>query len=131
MHSPTKRHLEAAYHILRYLKGTPGKGMLLKKSKDRGIRSFADADWAGSIEDSKSTLGYCTKIWGNLVIWRSKKQEVVSCSSVEVKYRTIAQCICEVILVERFMEYLSIPITEPKVLYSYSKSTISIENNPV
>ena len=32
MHSPTKRHLKATYHILRYLKGTPRKGLLFKKS---------------------------------------------------------------------------------------------------
>ena len=32
MHSPTKRHLEAAYHILRYFKGTPGKGLLFQIS---------------------------------------------------------------------------------------------------
>ena len=32
MHSPYKKHLEAVYRILRYLKGTPGKGLLLQKT---------------------------------------------------------------------------------------------------
>lgn len=89
MHSPTERHLEVAYHILRYLNGTPGKGMLFKKSKDRGIRSFADVDWARSIENSKSISRYCTKLWENLVTWRNKKQ-VVSCNSAKAEYRAIA-----------------------------------------
>lgn len=63
MHLPTKRHLEASYHILRYLKGTPGKRLLFKKNQDREIIGYADSDWVGSIEDSRSTSGYCTKLW--------------------------------------------------------------------
>jgi len=78
MHFPKKRHLEAAYLILRYLKGTPGKGLLFKKSQDRGISGFVNADWVGSIEDNRSTSGFCTKLWGNLVTLRSKKQSVVA-----------------------------------------------------
>jgi len=74
MHSPSKRHLEAAYHVLKYLKGTSGKGLLFTKNQDKGIVGYADSDWASAVEDSKSTSGYCTKLWGNLVTWRSKKQ---------------------------------------------------------
>ena len=32
MHSPYKKHLEAVYRILRYLKGTLGKGLLFQKT---------------------------------------------------------------------------------------------------
>ena len=101
MHSPTRRHLEAVNQILRYLKGTPGKGLLFQKTSQREIEGFADADWAGSVEDSKSTTGYCTKLWGNLVTWRSKKQTVVARSSAEAEYRAIAQGVCELIWLER------------------------------
>ena len=97
MHLSTKRHLEVAYHILMYLKGILGKGLLFKKNQDRGISGYADLDWAGSSENSRSTLGYCTKLWGNLVTWRSKKQQVVARSNAEDEYRAIAQGICEII----------------------------------
>ena len=72
MHSPTKRHLEAVNQFLCYLKGTLGKGILFQKSEQRHIEGHVDADWVGAIED-KSTTGYCTKQWRNLVTWRSKK----------------------------------------------------------
>ena len=101
MHSPTRRHLEAAHHILRYLKGTPWKGLLFKKRQDKGISGYVDAYWAGSIEDSRSTSGYCTKLWCNLVTWRSKKQPAVACSSAKAEYRAITQGICGVIWVEK------------------------------
>jgi len=56
MHLLTKRHLEAAYHILRCLKGTPRKGLLFQKNQEKGIISYDDSDWARAVEDSKSTL---------------------------------------------------------------------------
>ena len=89
MHSPTQRHLEAVNHILKYLKGTPGSGLMFLKTESRSIEGYIDADWAGS-EDCKSTSGYCTKLWGNLVTWKSKKQTVVARSSAEAEFRAIA-----------------------------------------
>ena len=94
MHTPTQRHLDVVNHILWYLKGTPGKGLLLKKCDNQKIECYADADWARLVEDSKSITGYCTKLWGNLVTWSSKKQSVVARSSVEAKYRATIQGIC-------------------------------------
>lgn len=95
MHSPSTEHMEAVYRILRYLKGTHGKGLFFKKTEERGIEAFTDADWAGSVDDRRSTSGYCSFVWGNLVTWRSKKQTVVARSSAEVELRSIAQGICE------------------------------------
>ncbi|RVX19263.1 Retrovirus-related Pol polyprotein from transposon RE1 [Vitis vinifera] len=90
MHSPYEVHFEAVYRILRYLKSTPGKGLFFKKSEQKTIEAYTNADWAGSVIDRKSTSGYCTYIWGNLVTWRSKKQSVVARSSAEAEYRAMA-----------------------------------------
>ena len=73
MHHPREEHLEAIYTILIYLKGTPRKGLLFRKTENRGIEVYIDVDWAGSAIDRKSTTSYCTFVWGNLVTWRSKK----------------------------------------------------------
>ncbi|XP_050892193.1 uncharacterized mitochondrial protein AtMg00810-like [Lathyrus oleraceus] len=72
-----KEHLEAVYRKLRYLKGNPGKGLFFKKTSEKNVSIFTDADWAGSVTDRRSTSGYCTYVWGTLVTWRSKKQGVV------------------------------------------------------
>ena len=106
MHSPTSRHLNAIYHILRYRKGTLRNGLMFKKNEDRRVQCFVDTNWVGSLEDNMSTSRYCTKVWGNLVTWRSKKQSVVSRSNVEAKYRAIPQDICEMIWLGKLMEDL-------------------------
>ncbi|RVX16826.1 Retrovirus-related Pol polyprotein from transposon RE1 [Vitis vinifera] len=95
LHSHYEVHLEAVYRILRYLKSTPRKGFFLKKSEQKTIEAYTDADWAGSVTDRRSTSGYCTYIWGNLVTWRSKKQSVVARSSAEAEYRAMADGVWE------------------------------------
>ena len=73
MHHPREEHLETVYIILRYLNSTLGNGLLFRKTENIGIEVYTDADWAGSVTDMKSTTGYWTFVWGNLVTWRSKK----------------------------------------------------------
>lgn len=65
MHSPKEADFEADYKSFRYLKGSPGRDLFLKKNKNRGIKAFTDTNCAGSIED----ISY---VFGNLVYWRSK-----------------------------------------------------------
>ncbi|KAK0606996.1 hypothetical protein LWI29_007530 [Acer saccharum] len=83
MHSPGPEHNEVVLRILRYLKGTPGKGLLFANRGHFQVEVFTDADWVGSVTDRRSTSGYCTFVGGNLVTWRSKKQGVVARSSAE------------------------------------------------
>ena len=87
--------MTAVYRILRYLKKTPGQGLFFAKGKSREVEVFTDADWAGSKRDRRSTTGYCSYVWENLVTWRSKKQLVVSRSSAESELKALALGICE------------------------------------
>ena len=80
--------------ILRYLK-TPGKGLMFRNTNKRCIEAYTDSNWTSSVVDRKSTSGYCTFVWGNLVIWRSKKQGVVARSSAEAEYRPMSLGVCE------------------------------------
>ncbi|KAL0560617.1 hypothetical protein IC582_001026 [Cucumis melo] len=84
MQAPYEKHMEAVNRILRYLKNTPGKGLMSRKTNRKTIEAYTDSDWTGSVIDRKSTSEYCTFVWGNLVTWRSKKQSVVARSSAEL-----------------------------------------------
>lgn len=66
MHSPKEAHLEVVYKILRYLKGSLGKGLFFKKRVNNGIKVLTDADQTGLVEDRQSTTRYCTFVLGNL-----------------------------------------------------------------
>ena len=46
MDKPRIPYLEAAHKVLRYLKQTPGQGLLLPSKGTLQLRAFCDADWA-------------------------------------------------------------------------------------
>lgn len=131
MNNPSEEHMEAVFRILRYLKSDPGKGLFFRKMTRRSIEVFTDADWAGSVTDRRSTSGYCSFVWGNLVTWRSKKQSVVARSSVEAEFRALAHGICEGIWLKRLLEELRVKTDGPINMKSDSQSAIAIAKNPV
>ena len=131
MHNPTEEHQEAVNRILKYLKMSPGKGLLFKKGANRSIDVFTDADWAGSPTDRRSTSGYCTYVWGNLVTWRSKKQHVVARSSAEAELRALAHGICEGMWLRKLLEELQFPLSCPIKLRSDNQAAICMAKNPI
>ena len=106
MHDPRESHMKRAFRVLRYLKGCPGRGLLFSQHNTFQVEGFTDADWAGSLDDRRSTSGYYTYVGGNLVIWRSKKQSVVARSSAEAEYRAMALGICELLWLQKLLKEL-------------------------
>ncbi|KAG8472475.1 hypothetical protein CXB51_034278 [Gossypium anomalum] len=87
---------DAVKRILRYVKGTIDYGLLFQAS-GLSLSGFSDTDWASSIEDHKSTSGFCIYVGDNLVGWMSKKQSVVSQSTTKVEYRSLANATSEMV----------------------------------
>lgn len=58
MHSPLNSHLKTAIKVLKYLKGSSGKGVLISKAKSMSIEAFVDADWARCAITRKSDSGF-------------------------------------------------------------------------
>ncbi|WOH10052.1 hypothetical protein DCAR_0729513 [Daucus carota subsp. sativus] len=131
MHDPRTEHWEATLRILRYLKGSPGKGLWFKAHGSTGVEGYCDADWASSLDDRRSTSGYCVFVGGNLVSWRSKKQAVVARSTAEAEYRAMALSLCEMIWIKRLLVELHLFKRAPMKLWCDSKAAINIANNPV
>ncbi|BBG93197.1 transposable element gene, partial [Prunus dulcis] len=95
MHNPRTSHLQVVKRIFRYIKGTLEQGLIFHQSTDFSLRSFSDADWAGSVDDRRSTTGACVFLGPNLLTWTAKKQSTVSHSSTEAEYRALAHTAAE------------------------------------
>ncbi|XP_070031131.1 uncharacterized mitochondrial protein AtMg00810-like [Nicotiana tomentosiformis] len=97
LQSSCDSHWDAAIRILRYVKGSPGQGLLYENKGHADIVGYSHADWAGSSSDRQSTSGYCILIKGNLISWKSKKQDMVARSSAKAEYQAMALATCELI----------------------------------
>ncbi|RDX78799.1 Copia protein, partial [Mucuna pruriens] len=103
MHDPKERHLQAA---------SPRKG-LFKKEGILSMEICTDVDYARSVVDRRSTSGYCMFWGGNLVTWRSKRQSVVTQSSVEVEFQAMTHGICEGLWMKIILNDLKVEYERP------------------
>ena len=91
MHAPRTTHLDVVNKIIRYLKGSPGQGIWMKKNNTNKILAYSDADWAGKIKTCKSTSGSVFLVNGCSVSWASKHQDLVTLSSTKAEYMAATQ----------------------------------------
>jgi hypothetical protein len=80
---PRHEHWIATKHVLRYIPGTINYGLRYTASSDRQLHGFIDSDWAGSVEDRKSTSGMCFILVFAMIYWGRRKHKFVALSTTE------------------------------------------------
>ena len=131
MDKPTELHMVVVKRILRYLRGTTELGIgYLKGVRVDGVVAYSDSDYAGDLDDRRSTSGYVFMMGSGAVSWSSKKQAVVTLSTTEAEFISAAACACQVIWVQRVLKHLGWE-QECCVIYCDNCSTIKLSKNPV
>ncbi|GJU67257.1 ribonuclease H-like domain-containing protein [Tanacetum coccineum] len=131
MHKPLKSHLKIALKVLRYLKNNPGIGVHIVKQPKVSLEAFVDADWAKCVVTRKSVTGFCIKLNGSLVSWKSKKQNTLSKSSAEAEYRAMASVTSEIVWILKILKDLNWEHFMPVNMFCDSQAAIKIAANPV
>lgn len=129
--SPRVPHMEAAFNVLKYIKGTAGQGLLYKSTANLNLQYFIDADWGACLDTRKSVTGFCALLGEYMISWKSKKQQTISISSVEAEYRSMAASTCEIIWVIYLLQDLGITCDGPAVLFCDSQAAIHVASNSV
>lgn len=126
MHAPLQSHLSIGLRVLKYLKLAPGSGISFDKSQSGfKVVAYCDSDWAKCPITRRSVSGYCVFVNGNLVSWKSKKQDTLSKSSAEAEYRAMASATCEVMWIIKVLKDLGISKNLlPVELYCDNKAAI-------
>ncbi|PRQ36958.1 putative RNA-directed DNA polymerase [Rosa chinensis] len=131
MDKPRQPHLEAAHKVLRYVKQTPGQGILLPSTGSLELKAFCDADWARCRDTRRSVSGYCVLLGNAPISWKTKKQSTVARSSAEAEYRSMATVCCEITWLRSILSDLNIHHKQPVKLYCDNLAAIHIASNPV
>ena len=127
---PTKQHWIAVKRIMRYLRGTIYYGLLYSRSGSKKCIGYSDSDWAGDLDDRKSTSGYLFQISGAAVSWRSKKQTCVALSTAEAEYMALASAAQEAIWMRQLSSELKNGPTEATTIFEDNQSAICMAKNP-
>jgi hypothetical protein len=117
MDTPTTTHLVTTHRVLHYIKYAPGKGILLSSSSQIQLKAFCDSDWASCPDTRRSVTGYCIFIGNSLISWKSKKQFIVSQSSAEAEYRSMASTCSELTWLQYLLQDLHVSHPQAAQLY--------------
>ncbi|KAK6139143.1 hypothetical protein DH2020_027115 [Rehmannia glutinosa] len=113
--NPKESHMSVVKRIFRYLKGTIQYGLFYPKNEKFSLKGYSDSDYAGNIDDRKSTSGSCQFLGDCLVSWFSKKQNCVSLSTAEAEYISSAFCCTQLLWMKQTLadyncSFESVPI---------------------
>jgi len=131
MDKPRQPHLDTTYKVLKYIKQTPGQGILLPSTGALHLRAFCDADWARCNDMRRSVTGYCILLGEALVSWRAKKHTKISRSSAEAEYRSMDITYCEITWLKNILKDLQINHIQPVTLFCDNQAAMHIASNPV
>lgn len=104
MQHPRQPHLDVALGCLQYLLLDLGLDIFLSSSASFDLVDFCDSYWGRCPDCRRSIRCYFITLGGSPVSWKSKKQSLVSLSSVEVGYRSMYRVISEITLLVRLLE---------------------------
>ena len=113
---PRTSHLEAAHHLLRYLKHVPSQGLIFPSALNLTVTKYADVDWGNYVDTRKSTSGNCVFLGDALISWKSKKQTTVARSLAKAKYRALANVTSEILRLMQLLKDISVDIGVVKLL---------------
>lgn len=131
MHCASEWHLKAAKRVLRYVKGTCDFGIKFTRSKEFKLVGFSDSDWGGSIDDMKSTSGYCFTLGSGIFSWSSKKQEIVAQSTAEAEFVAATSAVNQALWLRKILIDLNLEQEASTEILVDNQAAIAISQNPV
>ena len=80
MSKPRKDHWTTIKRVFRYLRGTTDHAIcyqgIARPDRVLDVHGFVDADWAGDLDERRSTSGYVFSLFGGAISWRSEERRV-------------------------------------------------------
>ena len=83
------------------------------------------------MEDSKSTSGYVFMMSGGAIAWSSRKQPIVTLSTIKAEFVAASTCACQAIWMRRILKKIGRSQIEGTKLMCDNSSTIKLSKNLV
>ena len=106
MKTPTTTHFKSAKRILLYLKGTIDFSLFYSVSAYYKLVGYNYSDWAGNIDDRKSSIRFVFFAKNTSFTWLSKKHSIFTLSTCEAEYVPGTACTCHAIWLRNLLKEL-------------------------
>ncbi|XP_039834699.1 secreted RxLR effector protein 161-like [Panicum virgatum] len=133
MAEPREDNLAAVKHLLRYVAGTCGHGLVYPRQSRRALElvGFSDSDMAGDVDGRRSTTGVLFFLGACPISWQSLKQKVVALSTCEAEYIAAAMACCQGVWLGQLLGELAGEEAQAPVLIVDNLSAIALAKNHV
>ena len=84
--SPGMDHWKKAKWVMQYLQRTKDYMLTYHKSSHLEIMGYSDSNFAGCLDNRRSTLGYIFMLTGEAISWKSVKQTLIVSSTMKAKF---------------------------------------------
>jgi hypothetical protein len=128
LYCPITVHFTAAKRVLWYLKGTLNIGLLFTHGP-LNLYAYCDLHWARDPLNRRSTSGFGVFFGHCLISWQSKKQLVVSQSSTEAEYQSMAYATAKLYWLKMLLKEIQLPLTVPPCLYCDNLGALALAFN--
>ena len=124
----TEDHWKGLKRILRYIQGTVNCGLWFKDMSYHPLALFVDADFEND-PGRKSISGFVIEMYGDPVLWGTRKQTSVALSSTEAEYVALATAVSELLWLRQLLNELGICIDGPIPVFEDNQSCITALKN--
>lgn len=92
---------------------------------------YVNANWGLDFDDRRLTTGYCIYFGDNHVSWCSKKQQVVSRSTVEAEYRGLVAAVTDISWIMSLLGELWLQSVDKPTMWCDNSSAVAVTANLV
>ena len=141
------KHVAVAKQCIRYLAGTKQLGLLyhhrftsvlggvfysrirLPSEFPDVVCAFSDADWAGQLDDRKSTSGMVLMFNGTAITWWSRVIHLVACSSQDAEFMALSDACREVVFIQSLLNSIGFHV-DKTTLFGDNKGSLCLAKDP-
>ena len=122
----------AAKHVLKYLKGTKHLNLTFRKATSVGdnLVGYSDSDWAGNIDNLKSTTSFCFNMCNNSgsISWASKIKNSIATNSIENEVYAYVSADHKLVYLKDILAELNHPVPSRSNLFVDNQACIALIN---
>ena len=131
LESPGEKHWAAAKKCIRYLAGTKSLGITYQRGSVGELpklQGYSDANWAGDLDNARSTTGVVFMLAGGAVSFTSRLQQTVARSSMESEYMALYEAAQTAQQLRQLLTHLGVEQPNATEIYEDNEACATIAN---